>query len=66
MKKYPWPQTQPGESFFVPALDTDKAVLEGRQAAAHYDVRGYSYKVCVYKGILGVMFRKPSARRTPP
>ena len=44
----------------MPALDTDKAVLEGRQAAAHYDVRGYSYKVCVYKGILGVMFKRRS------
>lgn len=58
LKKYPWQRTQPGESFFVPALDITQTILEGRQAAAQLELRGISYKAGVYNGILGVMFKR--------
>lgn len=58
---YPWSRTGRGESFFVPALDVRKVVIEGRQAAVKQLGDRVRVKAvpCVYKGLLGVMFTKP-------
>ncbi len=52
-----WDQRQPG-SFFVPTLAPMKLMAEGLRTASEMpgkklDVRA---KVCIYKGLLGVLF----------
>lgn len=67
--RYPWHRMQSGESFFVPCLDPGAVMLEGRQQAAAYFGNNCVKAVpCIYKGLLGVMFRlrnAPRSRGTP-
>ena len=58
--KYPWKRTQRGEYFFVPSLDTQQTIFEGLRAAgqAGLIVRSTQAVPCIYKGLLGVMFRR--------
>ena len=60
-REYPWGRTKPGESFFIPGLDTQQIIFEGLRAAgqAGLTVRSTKAAPCIYKGLLGVMFKRP-------
>ena len=58
-REYPWGRTKHGESFFVPTLDVRQVEIEGAQAAARLNLRAIKATPCVYKGLLGVMFKRP-------
>ena len=62
-EKYPWHRTRAGESFFVPALDLMQTRQEGlAQALAVFGSRvRVSSQQGVYKGMLGVMFKRRTA-----
>lgn len=56
---YPWHRLKAGESFFVPALDIRTIEREGRQMAVHMlGTSNVRATPCIYKGLLGVMFRR--------
>jgi hypothetical protein len=60
-REYPWGRTKPGESFFIPGLDTQQIIFEGLRAASYAGVSVKRTKAvpCIYKGLLGVMFKRP-------
>lgn len=59
-REYPWKRTKRGESFFVPSLNTQQTIFEGLRAAGQAGLTVSSTKAtpCIYKGLLGVMFRQ--------
>jgi hypothetical protein len=57
-KKYPWHRMRRGEYFFVPALDLPATELAGLRVAARQNLAGVKAYQCVYKGMLGVMFKR--------
>lgn len=63
--RYPWHRTRPGESFFVPCLDPMQVAWEGRkQAADYFGTPCVKATPCIYKGLLGVMFKLRNAPRS--
>jgi hypothetical protein len=55
---YPWSSLKPGEGFFVPAIDTDKAREHGLRAAVAQRMRLKATPV-IKDGLLGVWFYRP-------
>lgn len=58
MTDYPWERCRPGEMFFVPALDVERVEVEGLRLGHVITAVQCSARVVVYKGMLGVMFRR--------
>ena len=57
--KYPWHRIQRGGSFFVPALDVNATVIEGKRMAVKVlGTAAVKAVPCIYDGMLGVMFRR--------
>ena len=57
-KKYPWHRVQRGEFFFVPALDLQATEMAGLRVAARQELGNVKAYPCIYKGMLGVMFKR--------
>jgi hypothetical protein len=57
-QKYPWHRLQRGEYFFVPALDLPATELAGLRVAARQGLGSVKAYPCIYKGMLGVMFKR--------
>jgi hypothetical protein len=55
---YPWSHLQPGEGFFVPAIDTEKARELGLRSAVAQRLRIKAVAV-IKDGMLGVWFYLP-------
>jgi hypothetical protein len=55
---YPWSRLQPGEGFFVPAIDTEKARELGLRSAVAQRLRIKAVAV-IKDGMLGVWFYRP-------
>ena len=55
---YPWTTLKPGESFFVPAIDTEKARELGLRSAVAQRLRIKTVAV-IKDGMLGVWFYRP-------
>jgi hypothetical protein len=60
---YPWSKLKPGEGFFVPALDTEKARELGLRAAVATRLRIKAVP-CIRDGLIGVWFYLPPPART--
>ena len=60
LREYPWKRTQRKGSFFVPGLDTQQIIYEGLRAATYAgdSVKCARADPCIYKGLLGVMFKR--------
>ena len=56
--KYPWTTLKPGEGFFVPAIDTEKARELGLRSAVAQRLRIKTVAV-IKDGMLGVWFYRP-------
>ena len=59
-QKYPWHRTRRGECFFVPALDVRRVELQGIRIAYRQGIYHVKATPCIYKGLLGVMFKRYS------
>jgi hypothetical protein len=57
---YPWSKLKPGEGFFVPALDTEKARELGLRAAVGQRLRIRAVP-CIKDGLIGVWFYLPQS-----
>jgi hypothetical protein len=55
---YPWSNLKPGEGFFVPAIDTEKARELGLRSAVAQRLRIKATPV-IKDGMLGVWFYRP-------
>ena len=55
---YPWSSLKPGEGFFVPAIDVEKARELGLRSAVGQRVWGKAV-ICIKDGLLGVWFFRP-------
>jgi hypothetical protein len=55
---YPWTTLKPGEGFFVPAIDTEKARELGLRSAVAQRLRIKTVAV-IKDGMLGVWFYRP-------
>lgn len=55
---YPWSQLKPGEGFFIPAIDTEKARELGLRAAVGQRLRIKAVP-CIKDGLIGVWFFLP-------
>lgn len=62
--KLPWKTTEPGQGFFVPALDLDTVREEGLLAAVKLRILDAQALYCIHDGKLGVLFyrAKPSLK----
>lgn len=58
---YPWSNLKPGEGFFVPAIDTEKARELGLRAAVAQRLRIKATPV-IKDGLIGVWFYLPPAQ----
>jgi len=56
---YPWSTLKPGEGFFVPAIDTEKARELGLRAAVAQRLR-IKATPAIKDGLIGVWFYRPS------
>lgn len=67
--EYPWYRCKAGESFFVPALDTARTVVDGMHAGRRQlgNKAPIRYRVGAHKGMLGVLFTvRPQAVSSLP
>jgi len=62
---YPWSTLKPGEGFFVPALDTEKARELGLRAAVGQRLRIKAVP-CIKDGLIGVWFYLPLRGKSGP
>ena len=53
---YPWDQTERGQGFFVPCLDTDAVRREGLNQALKFRVFDAKATPCIRGGLIGVLF----------
>lgn len=56
--RFPWHRVKRGGYFFVPTLSVQQVVMQGQQQAYRRGIYGVRCYPCIYKGMLGVMFRK--------
>ena len=62
---YPWSSLKPGDGFFVPTLDTEKARELGLRAAVGQRLRIKAVP-CIKDGLIGVWFYLPLPARSRP
>lgn len=62
---YPWSKLKPGDGFFVPALDTEKARELGLRAAVGQRLRIKAVP-CIRNGLSGVWFYLPRPAKRGP
>lgn len=62
---YPWAETPPGGSFFVPALDLQKTREAGLLAALHLRIKGKA-SFGIFNGKHGVLFTRPVSPASNP
>jgi hypothetical protein len=55
--QYPWNKLKAGEGFFIPSLNPERTIREGRKAAFQYNPRmRIEEKVGMKDGLYGVLF----------
>lgn len=55
--QYPWSKLKVGEGFFIPSLNPERTIREGRKAAFQYNPRmRYQDRVGMRDGLYGVLF----------
>lgn len=55
--QYPWSKLKAGEGFFVPSLNPERTIKEGRKAAFQYNPRmRVEDRVGMRDGLYGVLF----------
>ena len=55
--QYPWNKLKAGEGFFIPSLNPERTIREGRKAAFQYNPRmRIEDRVGVRDGLYGVLF----------
>lgn len=54
--RYPWDQTERGQGFFVPCLDTEAVRIKGLNAALKYRLKDARAMVGIRREVIGVWF----------
>lgn len=55
--QYPWNKLKAGEGFFIPSLNPERTIRDGRKAAFQYNPRmRIEERVGVKDGLYGVLF----------
>jgi hypothetical protein len=63
---YPWKQTEKGQGFFIPCLDTDAIREDGLRTALKDKLKDARAEVGIRKGLIGVWFYRTPSRTDAP